>query len=95
MPCALGADLSQGDDFCSFTFYFHYQMGALCKTRNITSNTLMKLPAAMRVKYDQFMAEGSLIVLEGIVLDMMEVYDDLDNILQNVDMMLDVLVTTL
>ena len=81
MPCALGADLSQGDDFCSFTFLFPLQRGSFgIKTRNyISSLTLMKLPPAMRVKYDQFMAEGSLIVLEGTVLDMMEVYEDLDN----------------
>ena len=81
MPCALGADLSQGDDFCAFTFLFPLSRGEFgIKTRNyITSSTLMKLPAAMRIKYDQFMAEGSLIVLEGTVLDMMEVYEDLDN----------------
>ena len=81
MPCALGADLSQGDDFCAFTFLFPLSNGAFgVKTRNyITSKTLMKLPSAMRVKYDQFMAEGSLIVLEGTVLDLMEVYEDLDN----------------
>ena len=81
MPCALGADLSQGDDFCAFTFLFPLRNGAYgVKTRNyITSNTLAKLPSAMRIKYDHFMAEGSLIVLEGTVLDMMEVYDDLDN----------------
>jgi len=81
MPCALGADLSQGDDFCSFTFLFPLPNGDFgIKTRNyISSSTLMKLPAAMRIKYDQFMDEGSLIVLEGTVLDMMEVYDDLDN----------------
>lgn len=80
MPCSLGADLSQGDDFCAFTFLFPLAYGKFgVKTRNyITSNTLMKLPAAMRVKYDQFIKEGSLIVLEGTVLDMMEVYDDLD-----------------
>ena len=80
MPCSLGADLSQGDDFCAFTFLFPLSNGAFgIKTRNyITSNTLMKLPSAMRIKYDQFMKEGSLIVLEGTVLDMMEVYDDLD-----------------
>ena len=80
MPCALGADLSQGDDFCAFTFLFPLSNGAFgIKTRNyISSTTLMKLPGAMRVKYDQFMKEGSLIVLEGTVLDMMEVYDDLD-----------------
>lgn len=80
MSCSLGADLSQGDDFCSFTFLFPLGNGAFgIKTRNyITSYTLMKLPAAMRIKYDSFMKEGSLIVLEGTVLDMMEVYDDLD-----------------
>ncbi len=81
MPCALGADLSQGDDFCAFTFLFPLSNGCFgVKTRNyISSSTLMKLPAAMRIKYDQFMAEGSLIVLEGTVLDVMEVYEDLDN----------------
>jgi phage terminase large subunit-like protein len=81
MPCALGADLSQGDDFCAFTFLFPLANGSFgIKTRNyITSKTLMQLPSAMRVKYDEFMAEGSLIVLEGTVLDMMQVYDDLDN----------------
>ena len=81
MPCSLGADLSQGDDFCAFTFLFPLRDGAFgIKTRNyISSTTLMKLPGAMRTKYDEFMAEGSLIVLEGTVLDMMEVYDDLDN----------------
>ena len=81
LPCSLGADLSQGDDFCAFTFLFPLSNGAFgIKTRNyITSKTLMKLPAAMRIKYDEFIKEGSLIVLEGTVLDMMEVYDDLDN----------------
>ena len=81
MPCALGADLSQGDDFCSFTFLFPLPNGDFgVKTRNyISSSTLAKLPAAMRIKYDQFMDEGSLIVLEGTVLDMIEVYEDLDN----------------
>ena len=80
MSCALGADLSQGDDFCAFTFMFPLSNGHFgVKTRNyISSSTLMKLPAAMRFKYDQFMDEGSLIVLEGTILDMMEVYDDLD-----------------
>lgn len=80
MPCALGADLSQGDDFCSFTFLFPLARGDFgVKTRNyISSSTLMKLPAAMRSKYDEFMAEGSLVILEGTVLDMMEVYEDLD-----------------
>lgn len=81
MPCALGADLSQGDDFCSFTFLFPLGNGCFgVKTVNyITSLTLNKLPTAMRLKYDDFMKEGSLIVLDGTVLDMMEVYDDLDN----------------
>lgn len=80
MPCAMGADLSQGDDFTSFTFLFPLKNECFgIKTRNyISSMTLMKLPAAMRFKYEEFMAEGSLIVLEGTVLDMMEVYDDLD-----------------
>lgn len=80
MPCALGADLSQGDDFCAFTFLFPINDGSYgVKTRSyITSLTLMKLPGAMRMKYDEFIAEGSLHVLEGTVLDMMEVYDDLD-----------------
>ncbi len=81
MPCALGADLSQGDDFCAFTFMFPLRNGYFgIKTRNyITSLTLSKLPLAMRNKYDEFMKEGSLIVLEGTVLDMTDVYDDLDN----------------
>ena len=81
MPCALGADLSQGDDFCAFTFMFPLSNGCFgIKTRNyISSLTLMKLPAAMRAKYDQFMQEGSLIVMEGTILDMMQVYEDLDN----------------
>lgn len=81
MPCALGADLSQGDDFCSFTFMFPLANGAFgIKTRNyISSTTLAKLPSAMRIKYEQFIKEGSLIILEGTILDMMEVYEDLDN----------------
>lgn len=87
MPCSLGADLSQGDDFCSFTFMFPLSSsfgdfyGTFgIKTRNyITEHTLMQLPGAMRVKYDSFMKEGSLIVMPGTVLDMMEVYEDLDN----------------
>lgn len=80
MPCALGADLSQGDDFCAFSFLFPLPRGAFgIKTRNyISSSTLSKLPLAMRTKYEDFMREGSLIVLEGTVLDMMEVYEDLD-----------------
>ena len=80
MPCAMGADLSQGDDFCAFTFLFPLSNGKFgIKTRNyISSLTLNKLPLAMRQKYDEFINEGSLMVLEGTVLDMMEVYDDLD-----------------
>ena len=81
MPCSLGGDLSQGDDFCAFAFMFPLGNELFgIKTRNyISSSTLMKLPAAMRIKYDQFMMEGSLIVLDGTTLDMMEVYEDLDN----------------
>ena len=81
MPCALGADLSQGDDFCAFTFLFPLKDEMFgVKTRNyITERTLMKLPSAMRMKYDEFIKEGSLIVMPGTVLNMMEVYDDLDN----------------
>lgn len=81
MPCALGADLSQGDDFCAFTFMFPLADGTFgIKTRNyITDWTMQKLPAAMAQKYQQFMQEGSLIIMEGTVLDMMDVYDDVDN----------------
>ena len=80
MPCSLGADLSQGDDFCAFTFLFPLSNGSFgVKTRNYISElTLKKLPSAMRFKYDQFMKEGSLIVMPGTVLDMMQVYEDLD-----------------
>lgn len=80
LPCAMGADLSQGDDFCAFTFLFPLANGSFgIKTRSYISQlTLMKLPGAMRLKYDQFIKEGSLHVLEGTVLDMMEVYEDLD-----------------
>ena len=80
MPCSLGADLSQGDDFCSFTFLFPLSNGAFgIKTRNyITELTLNKLQTAMRIKYEDFMKEGSLLVMPGAVLDMMEVYEDLD-----------------
>lgn len=80
MPCSLGADLSQGDDFCAFTFLFPLSDGSFgIKTRNyITALTLSRLPAAMRAKYDEFMREGSLIVLDGTVLDMTQVYEDLD-----------------
>lgn len=86
LPCALGADLSQGDDFCAFTFLFPLKNGDFgVKTRNyITSLTMSKLPMALRAKYEQFLNEGSLIVMDGTVLDMMQVYDDLDNhIIQN------------
>lgn len=80
MPCSLGADLSQGDDFCAFTFMFPLRGEKFgIKTRSyITSLTLMKLPGALRAKYDTFIEEGSLHVLDGTVLNMMEVYDDLD-----------------
>lgn len=80
MPCALGADLSQGDDFCAFTFMFPLRDGRFgIKTKSyITDKTLSKLPLAMRMQYEEFINEGSLIVLEGTVLDMMDVYDDLD-----------------
>lgn len=80
LPCALGADLSQGDDFCSFSFLFPLADGSFgIKTRNyITELTLRKLPEALRSKYETFMKEGSLIVMNGTVLDMMEVYEDLD-----------------
>lgn len=80
MPCSLGADLSQGDDFCAFTFLFPMARGAFgVKTRDyITARTLDRLPAAMRVKYETFLQEGSLVVMDGSVLDMMQVYDDLD-----------------
>lgn len=81
MPCALGGDLSQGDDFCAFTFLFPLPRAEFgIKTRNyITERTLMKLQPAMRIKYDEFIREGSLIVMPGTVLDMMAVYEDLDN----------------
>ena len=81
MRCSLGCDLSQGDDFCAFTFMFPLSNGCFgIKTRNyITELTLMKLPSAMRMKYEQFINEGSLIIMPGTVLDMMQVYDDLDN----------------
>lgn len=80
LPCALGADLSQGDDFCAFTFMFPLKRGEFgIKTRSyITSRTLKLLQPAMRIKYDEFINEGTLIVMEGTVLDMMEIYDDLD-----------------
>lgn len=80
MPCSLGADLSQGDDFCAFTFLFPLQNGAFgCKARSyITSKTFDCLPGAMRIKYNEFIQEGSLIVLEGATLDLEDVYDDLE-----------------
>ena len=85
MPCALGADLSQGNDFCAFTFLFPISDGSFgVKVRSyISSSTFDKLPAAMRLKYEEFMNEGSLVVLEGTILDMMEVYDDLDKHIQD------------
>ena len=85
MPCALGADLSQGDDFCAFTFLFPLSRGAFgIKTRNyITELTLKKLPLAMRTKYEEFINEGSLIIMPGAILDMMQVYEDLDNHIVN------------
>lgn len=80
MACSMGVDLSRGDDFCSFSFWFPLPGSRFgVKTRNyISSLTLHKLPGALRLKYDEFMKEGSLIILEGAVLDMMDVYDDLD-----------------
>ncbi len=85
MPCSLGIDLSQGDDFCAFTFLFPLGNGSFgIKTRSyITTLTLMKLPGAMRTKYEQFLSEGSLHVLDGTILDMMEVYDDLEAFILN------------
>lgn len=87
MPCALGADLSKGDDFCAFTFLFPTNGEAFgIKTRNyITEKTLMKLPLAMRQKYEEFIEEGSLIVMPGTVLDPMEVYEDLDRHIIDMD----------
>lgn len=80
LPCSLGADLSQGDDFCAFTFLFPLRNGKFgIKTRSyITELTLMKLPGALRHKYDEFINEGSLHIMPGTILDMMEVYDDLE-----------------
>lgn len=87
LPCTLGIDLSQGDDFCAFTFLFPLRDGSFgVKTRNyISALTLQKLPPAMRIKYEEFMDEGSLIVLDGAVLDMMEVYDDLFEFIGKMD----------
>lgn len=84
MNCALGADLSQGDDFCAFTFLFPVRDGFGVKTRSyITSLTLMKLPGAMRMKYEEFIEEGSLHVLDGTILDMMEVFEDLERFIED------------
>ncbi len=87
MPCAMGADMSQGDDFCSFVFLFPLPNGSFgIKTRNyITELTLNKLPSAMRFKYEEFMNEGSLIVMDGNILDMMQVYEDLDEYIMSVE----------
>ena len=87
LPCALGADLSQGDDFCSFVFLFPLSNGCFgIKTRNyITSLTLHKLPGAMRQKYDEFIKEGTLVIMEGTVLDMMEVYEELDSHIEEME----------
>lgn len=87
MPCALGADLSQGDDFCAFTFLFPLPRDRFgVKTRSyITSRTLYNLQTAMREKYEEFIREGSLVVMEGTVLDMMEVYDDLDEMIEDAE----------
>ena len=87
MPCSLGADLSQGDDFCAFTFVFPLSRDAFgIKTRNyITEKTLAKLPGAMRVKYEEFIREGSLMVMPGTVLDMRQVYEDLDRHIMQMD----------
>lgn len=83
MPCSMGADLSQGDDFCAFTFLFPLGGGRFgVKARSyVTEFTLMRLPAAMRQKYEEFISEGSLVVLPGTVLNLMDVYDDLDRFL--------------
>lgn len=85
MPCSMGCDLSQGDDFCAFTFLFPLPDGSFgVKTRDYISEfTMSKLPAAMREKYMDFMREGTLVVMDGTVLDMMTVYDDLDNFIMN------------
>ena len=80
MPCAMGADLSQGGDFCSFVFFFPLRSGSFgVKTINYISDfTLHKLPGAMRQKYEDFIKEGSLVIMDGTILDMMEVYEDLE-----------------
>ena len=86
MPCALGADLSQGDDFCAFTFLFPLRDGAFgIKTRNyITERTLDKLPGAMRQKYEEFINEGTLIIMDGTILDPMEIYDDMSQYIEDI-----------
>ena len=86
MPCALGADLSQGDDFCSFTFLFPLRDGAFgIKTRNyITERTLDKLPGAMRQKYEEFINEGTLIIMDGTILDPMEIYEDMSQYIEDI-----------
>lgn len=85
MPCSMGCDLSQGDDFCAFTFLFPLKMERFgVKTRSyITERTLMQLPMAMRLKYEEFIKEGTLMVMPGTILDMMDVYDDLDLFIQD------------
>ena len=87
MPCSMGADLSRGDDFCAFSFLFPLKNGCFgIKIRAyITSHTLMKLPAATRMKYEEFINEGSLVILEGSVLDMMDVYDELYKFIEDSD----------
>lgn len=87
MPCSMGADLSQGDDFCAFTFLFplgHEEFGVKCRSY-ITERTLMQLPLALRTKYEEFINEGSLIIMDGVTLDMDEVYDDLDQFIVDCD----------
>lgn len=87
MPCSMGADLSQGDDFCAFTFLFplgHEEFGVKCRSY-ITERTLMSLPLALRTKYEEFINEGSLIIMDGVTLDMDEVYDDLDQFIVDCD----------
>jgi phage terminase large subunit-like protein len=85
MPCALGLDLSQGDDFCAFSFLFPLSRGEFgVKVRcYISERTLQRLPGALRQKYDEFIQEGSLIIMNGSVLDMMEVYDDIDGYIEH------------
>ena len=91
LPCSMGADLSMGDDFCAFTFLFPVSFDRFgVKTRcYITTDTLGKLPGALRLKYEEFIEEGTLIIMEGTVLDLMQVYDDLDKFIQNRDYMVE------